>query len=165
MRKVVYALARPLVQGYARLTRGVTFGVRVAAFAPDGRVVLVRHTYVPGWHLPGGGVDPGEAAVEAAERELREETHAHAPAEALTLFGVYTNFETMRGDHIALYVARGVAPVAHTPDREIAEVMWARPDALPDGATPATRARLEEIAAGRAPSRTWRTSGAARDPL
>ncbi|MFY8153424.1 MAG: DNA mismatch repair protein MutT, partial [Hyphomicrobiales bacterium] len=41
-----------------RLMRGMTVGVRVAAFDAVGRVFLVKHTYTPGWYLPGGAVDP-----------------------------------------------------------------------------------------------------------
>ena len=39
----------------------------------SGKVVLVLLTYAPGWRLPGGGVNRGEAAEEAMLRELREE--------------------------------------------------------------------------------------------
>ena len=46
---------------YARLSRGMTLGVR-GLLIKDDRVVLVKHSYVPGWYLPGGGVEPGESA-------------------------------------------------------------------------------------------------------
>lgn len=43
----------------------------------DGRVLLVRRANEPGrglWSIPGGRVEPGESAREAAVREVREET-------------------------------------------------------------------------------------------
>jgi ADP-ribose pyrophosphatase YjhB (NUDIX family) len=46
-----------------RLSHGVTFGVRVAVFNTAGDILLVRHGYTPGWHMPGGGVDKGETVA------------------------------------------------------------------------------------------------------
>ncbi len=45
---------------YFALARGMTLGVRAACFDDAGRVFLVRHSYLPGWHLPGGGLDRNE---------------------------------------------------------------------------------------------------------
>jgi ADP-ribose pyrophosphatase YjhB (NUDIX family) len=50
---------------------------RVIVFDPADRILLVRFTKTPGdsiWSMPGGGVEPGETHLDAAERELAEET-------------------------------------------------------------------------------------------
>lgn len=54
---------------------------RVLALDPDDRVLLFRcdHEHVF-WVTPGGGVEPGETFVEAARRELREESGIAATA-------------------------------------------------------------------------------------
>ena len=101
-----YAFTTPLVQQWWRMSRGVTLGVRVAAIDEAGRVALIRHTYRPGWHLPGGGVDRGENAEEAARRELAEEANAVVEG-SLELLSVHSNFTEMRGDHVLFYKGRG----------------------------------------------------------
>jgi 8-oxo-dGTP pyrophosphatase MutT (NUDIX family) len=48
-------------------------GVHAVPVTADGKVVLIRLTYAPGWRVPGGGLKRGEAAEQAMLRELREE--------------------------------------------------------------------------------------------
>ena len=136
--------------------RGVTLGVRAAVFDAEGRVFLVRHSYVPGWHLPGGGVERGETMTDALHRELREETGIRLSAPA-TLFGIYLNRHTSPRDHVGLYVCRHwTQPEApKVPNLEIVACGFYPPDALPEGVTDATRRRLAEIVEGRAPSAEW----------
>src|SRR5580765_3762409 len=55
------------------VTRPRTLGVRAIVLSPDGRIVMVRHSYVRGWYLPGGGREAGEDPQAAILRELREE--------------------------------------------------------------------------------------------
>lgn len=127
------------------LARPMTLGVRAAAFDAEGRVFLVRHTYLPGWHLPGGGVEPGETFLRSLERELAEEGNLSltGPAE---LFGLYFNRQASRRDHVALYVCRAVEQTApRGADHEIAETGFFHPSDLPAGTARATRARLAEI--------------------
>ncbi|CAO4149432.1 Nudix hydrolase domain-containing protein [Methylorubrum thiocyanatum] len=141
----------------ALLTRGMTLGVRGVAIDGEGRVCLVRHTYVGGWHLPGGGIDPGESAPAAMAREFREEAEiVVAPEAGLRLHGFFLNPGAQRRDHIALYVAPAFTVAApKRPDREIAETGFFPLAALPPDTTRATRARLAEIRDGTPPAELW----------
>ncbi len=140
---------------YSRLARGMTLGVR-AVLLKGNRVVLVKHTYVPGWHFPGGGVETGESLGEALEREIREEAGA-----ALTgppeLFAIYRNARGHRADHVALYVCREweAREMPRLPNREIVACESFPADDLPDDVSPATRARLREVLAGEPPPADW----------
>jgi len=140
----------PLSIAYAGLTRAMTLGVRAAAFDAEGRVFLVHHSYLPGWYFPGGGVERGESAVAALDRELAEEGGVvrSGPAE---LFGFYWNRRKGRArDHVALYVCRGVTieNPPKIPNREIAAAGFFATDELPADLSPATRRRLDEILEG-----------------
>ncbi len=148
-------LTQKALHQYFRFARGMTMGVRAAVFDADGRVFLVRHTYVPGWYLPGGGVEVGEDAVTSLRRELEEEGNI-VLEEPPRLHGLYFNRRASRRDHVALYVARRHRQTApRAPDREIAGTGYFAPDALPEDATAATRARLAEILHGAPVSPFW----------
>lgn len=144
-----------LVHTYFRFARPMTLGVRAAVLDEQGRVFLVRHTYVPGWHLPGGGVETGETLHEAMEKELREEGNIHLTG-PMSLFGIYFNSHASPRDHVAVYVVRAFVQTApRGADREIAETGFFPLDNLPEKTTRGTRARLDEILNGREPAQHW----------
>ncbi len=139
----------------ALFQRPMTLGVRGLVIDADNRVLLVRHTYLPGFYLPGGGVESGETMSEALARELVEEGRVHVIG-APVLHGVYLNRRASPRDHVALFVVRDFhVDGPHQPDHEIAEAGFFPRDALPDGVTPATRARLAEVLDGAPPSLYW----------
>ncbi|MDX2258746.1 MAG: NUDIX domain-containing protein [Hyphomicrobiaceae bacterium] len=148
------AIAR-MMQAYWRMTRSLTLGAQGCILDGEGRVLLIRHTYRPGWHFPGGGVERGEATLTALTRELDEEAGVELTGPP-RLFGIYTNFRVFPGDHIALFVVREfVQPVAPVPTREIAEHGFFARDRLPEGTITPVRSRLAEILDGKAVSATW----------
>lgn len=133
----------------------MTLGVRGACIDADGRVFLVRHSYMPGWYLPGGGVERGETMIEALRRELGEEGGIRLEGEA-ELFGIYFN-RKRKIDHVALYVCRSFSrpDPPRYPNREIAEAGFFAPDALPAELSAATRRRLGELLDGAAVDPVW----------
>lgn len=148
-------LLQTLAHQWFRLSRGMTLGVRAIVLNETDEVFLVRHTYVPGWHLPGGGVEVGETLAEALAKELREEANIRMTAPA-ALHGVLLNRHVSPRDHVAVFVVRDfVQDGPKQPDREIAEAGFFPLAALPDGTTQGTLARLREIREEQPASAEW----------
>lgn len=141
---------------YFRMKRPMTFGVRGLVYDADQTsVFLIRHTYVPGWQLPGGGVEVGETAIEALQRELFEEGNIEIAGSPL-LKSIHFNRQASRRDHVALYLVESYRQTApKLPDREIAEGGFFPLDRLPDTTTPATRRRIAEVFGGAPASPDW----------
>jgi 8-oxo-dGTP pyrophosphatase MutT (NUDIX family) len=155
LRRPFEPLMRRLMHGYWRLSRGMTLGVRALVLDPQGRVFLVKHSYVAGWHLPGGGVEPGETLPDALRRELREEGNIEftKPPE---LYAMYFNPQDSTRDHVALFVVdhfRQPAPPKR--NREIVEHGFFPPSSLPKDTTRATRARIAEVVNGVKTAEKW----------
>jgi ADP-ribose pyrophosphatase YjhB (NUDIX family) len=123
------------------LRRSVTLGVRAVVLDGEGRVLLVEHTYLHGWHLPGGGVERGENAEQAVERELREEGGVRLTA-APRLIGIETDHVAFPGDHVLLYRAQSWEACPSDSEGEILRTGWFSPAELPAGVTPKTVRRI-----------------------
>lgn len=133
----------------------VTLGAQAVVSDSQGRVLLVRHGYRPGWHFPGGGVERDESVLTALVRELDEEAGVVLTAPP-RLFGIYAHFDAFPGDHILLYVATSWQQSrVPEPNREIAELGFFALDALPEGTTAQTRRRCAEVFSGLTPLENW----------
>ena len=155
VRRALEPVMRRLLHFYWRFSRGLTVGVRTLILDGEGRVFLVKHSYVAGWHLPGGGVEEGETLVAALARELREEGNIDLSGPPL-LHAIYLNQQMSRRDHVALYVVRSFWQTA--PPRRNSEIVahgfFAMQD-LPAETSRATRDRISEVLTGRAVSELW----------
>lgn len=140
---------------YWRFTRGMTLGVRALVFDEQRRVFLVRHTYLAGWHLPGGGVEKGETVFDALERELREEASL-ALVGSPEFLGLLHNAAVSARDHVALFAVMQTARLdTPRPALEIAERGFFALDSLPDTIAAASLRRIEEWRAGERPPARW----------
>jgi ADP-ribose pyrophosphatase YjhB (NUDIX family) len=128
-----------------RMRRGLTLGAQGVVIDGENRVLLVRHSYRPGWFFPGGGVEWGETLETALERELKEEARVSL-TEPAQLHGVFSNFTSFSGDHIAVFVVRHWERSENYYRRgEIAEARMFERGSLPELTDTGTRTRLAEI--------------------
>jgi ADP-ribose pyrophosphatase YjhB (NUDIX family) len=156
LRRAVEPAMRRVFHLYWRFARGMTLGVRAVVLDGDNRVFLVKHSYVDGWHLPGGGVEVGETFREALRRELAEEGRIERSGEPV-LHGIFLNSHVSRRDHVAVYLVRQFKQDRPPePNREIVACGFFETGALPAETTDGTRLRIAEVLQGKAPTATWR---------
>lgn len=153
-RRRVEPFTRPFVYAAFRWTRGLTLGVRGLVTDAEGRVLLIEHTYVHGWYLPGGGVERGETAEAALGREMIEEAGVRL-TERPRLLSVHSNDAKHPRDHVLFYRCGAWEACPSRPGAEIHAVGWFAPDALPETTTQATRTRLREALSGGAAHPLW----------
>jgi ADP-ribose pyrophosphatase YjhB (NUDIX family) len=133
----------------------MTLGAQGVVLDAENHVLLVRHGYRPGWFFPGGGVEWNETIEAALARELEEEVGVTLTAVPV-LHGIFANFVSFPGDHIAVFVVRHWQRRGDYRKRgEIAEAgMFAAGD-LPERTDLGTRARLDEILNGTPVKALW----------
>lgn len=140
-RRPVYRLARPFIWVFGRVVNGVSSDVRGVVVNEDGHVLLVEHTYVRGWHLPGGGVERGESPEDALARELVEEAGVMVAAPPRLVAGSVGG-DAPDGYKGLLYRIDHWSACEPTSRGEILARGWFPPDALPEAATHWTRRRI-----------------------
>ena len=156
LRRTFEPALRRVFHLYWRFARGMTLGVRAVVLDGDGRVFLVKHSYVSGWHLPGGGVEVGESFAAALRRELVEEGRIELAGEP-ALHGLFLNSHVSRRDHVAVYLVRQFRQDRlPEPNREIIACGFFDVAALPADTTTGTRLRISEVLEGKAPIAIWR---------
>ncbi len=123
--------------GFRRMPRGMRVRV-VRTVAPshtlgavcvienEGRVLVLRQRHRPGWTLPGGLVNRGETAAEAARREVGEETGLLIEVDLPV--GTVVEPRTRRVD-VVFHIAAGSRPEV-SPGSEAVRAAWLRPDQL-----------------------------------
>jgi ADP-ribose pyrophosphatase YjhB (NUDIX family) len=140
-------------QSFWRLHRPATLGVRGVVTNDRGEVLLVRHTYTPGWHFPGGGVESRETCALALKRELQEE--AGVETDELELVSVHANHAFFPNDHVLVFRVVKWRQGKVLQRGEIAEICFVDPLNPPEGATAGTKRRLDELFGGKRPSELW----------
>jgi 8-oxo-dGTP pyrophosphatase MutT (NUDIX family) len=148
-------LPMKVVSAYWRLTRGATLGAQGVVIGENGSVLLVRHSYRPGWHFPGGGIEWRETAETALSRELMEEAGIIVKGRP-QLHGLFANFAWLPSDHVALFVVREwERPVVPPPNNEILESRFFSRQALPADVAAAVPRRVSEIFDGAPKEPHW----------
>src|ERR1700736_4163483 len=156
LRNSLEPVLRRILHLYWRFARGMTLGVRAGVLDGNNRVFLVKHSYVTGWHLPGGGVEVGETFRDALRRELAEEGRIELSGEP-ALHGLFFNSHVSRRDHVAVYLIRHFRQdVLPDPNREIVACGFFEAGALPAETTEGTRLRIAEVLESKTPIATWR---------
>ena len=146
---------RKVFHFYWRFARGMTLGVRAVVLDNENRVFLVKHSYVSGWHLPGGGVETGETFLESLRRELIEEGRIEMTGEP-RLHGLFFNRRVSPRDHVAVYVIRDFRQDRlPEPNREIVACGFFAAADLPEETTRGTRARIAEVLDGVPLAQDW----------
>lgn len=149
MLDLFYQIAFRIAYRLLRITWTIWHPHTTGAFVAlwhKGELLLVRHSYKPGICLPGGGVQKGESYIEAAKRELREETGIDIEAAQLEEPLVVHLTDEGKDDHVCCFEVNyaGSMPDIAIDNREIVWAAFIDPTTLqPDACNTLLRAYLQ----------------------
>lgn len=138
-----YTIYKPIRKIYWYITRPITVGVRAIILNKDDQVLLLRHTYMPGWYLPGGGADRKEILTDAIKRELHEEL-GMTSVKIDGFLGMYTNLSELKTDHIAVFIIKEYQ-MEENSNPEIAEARFFDVHDLPGDISRGSKKRVMEF--------------------
>ena len=127
------------------VVKPLSVGVRILLIHDD-QVLMVKHVYEKYWYLPGGAVERGESLEDAARREATEEVGA--TINELSLFGVYTNLEEGKSDHVVVFLSSDFELNGQSDD-EIECVTFHPLEDLPEPISPGSDNRIREFIDGK----------------
>ncbi len=153
MKQQYYKVLNKALRYWQKKLGASCVGVRAIVINSDNQILLVKHTYIGGWHFPGGGVDNGETTQAAVLRELQEEVGVTVNSEP-ELFGIYHHKIRGVDDYPVIYIVKDFKQVA-SHDPEIEKHEWFDVNNLPSDTTPATSRRVQEYKGKRKRSEHW----------
>ena len=117
-------------------------GVRGVLMNNKNEILLVKHTYVAGWHLPGGGINKGESAQDALLREIMEETGFKIVGFP-KIIGIFHSKTVSKRDHVVLFFSENFSLSNETAETfEIKEAKFFPFNSLPDDMEESSKAWL-----------------------
>jgi 8-oxo-dGTP diphosphatase len=126
--QLAYVCAYRAMRTYWKVRRPTTHGTLIALWS-RGEVLLVRNSYVPYYGLPGGYLQRGETARDAAVRELHEEVGITADAAQLELVLDRTHEWEGKLDHVQIFSLEVPSrPSVEVDHREVVEAAWWPPE-------------------------------------
>ena len=125
-----------------------------AVVIDEGRIVLIQRADFKTWALPGGRVEAGESAAEAAIREVREETGLHVVLTGLV--GLYALPHWIGNTHSVVFAAKPSGGVPRPQPDEADDVRYFRADALPEHLNWWHHQPIRDAVAGVGGSAVWR---------
>lgn len=153
---IVLGSARVLLRIYWKIRRPLSLGAVAIVLDAEHKVLLVEHSYEPGWRLPGGGVAKGESVCDTIARELYEELGIACNVEPGAYLGTFYNNADAKHDHITLFL---VNEWEHDDSRRVSYEIkrWGffEHTSLPEGTTQSCRRRLAEFFSGASASPVW----------
>ncbi|OFX21835.1 MAG: hypothetical protein A2V77_20080 [Anaeromyxobacter sp. RBG_16_69_14] len=122
--RIAYRCAYRVMRAYWRLMHPQTHGALVAIWH-EGKVLLVRNSYVQYYSLPGGYVRRHESGRDAARRELLEETGIRANASALELALAERHEWEGKREHVEIFeIDVAEQPTVKADNREVVQAAF-----------------------------------------
>jgi ADP-ribose pyrophosphatase YjhB (NUDIX family) len=146
--QLAYKIGYQLIRILWAILRPTTHGALIVVWKA-GSLLLVRNSYVSYFSLPGGYVRGGETTLQAAVRELKEETGLDVDPRELKLCHEETHNWEFRRDHVTMYDLVAKEPVGVKLDyREVIAARFYTPEeALELRLFPPLRRRIEKYLA------------------